>query len=161
MNLLIGLKNIGGKYEKYLPHCNRLYFAAPKGLLKKEEIPEGVGLIVRGEQGWTTVKGAKKRELEFSDEMLKALVFFNGRIYNRKRLDLSRNYQYRINSTHKEDLKCLGNVIKDKIVGYNKIKFLYERLLYEAIRKIPFNDKNESDEFQIYWEEKLRRGDYF
>ena len=50
------------KYEASLPHCNRFYFATLSGVCKPEEIPDGIGLIVRGDNGWSTVKRAKKRE---------------------------------------------------------------------------------------------------
>jgi hypothetical protein len=50
-----------GKYRRYLPFCRRLYFACPSGLLKKEDIPEGMGLTVRGENGWHVVKAPKVR----------------------------------------------------------------------------------------------------
>jgi len=45
-----------GKFTKYLPHCRRLYFAVPRGLLKKDDVPEGMGLTVRGENGWHVTK---------------------------------------------------------------------------------------------------------
>lgn len=48
-----------GKYRRYLPYCRRLYFAAPQGLLKKEDLPEGMGLCVRGENGWHTIKAPR------------------------------------------------------------------------------------------------------
>lgn len=44
-----------GKFERYLPHCRKLYFAAPAGMLTKDDIPAGMGLIVRGENGWHAV----------------------------------------------------------------------------------------------------------
>jgi len=48
------------KYENYLDVVNRFYFAAPKGILSKEDIPEGLGLIVRSENGWHVVKAPKR-----------------------------------------------------------------------------------------------------
>lgn len=45
-----------GKYRKYLPFCRRLYFATPTGLVAKEEVPAGMGLCVRGANGWHTVR---------------------------------------------------------------------------------------------------------
>lgn len=41
-----------GKYEKYRQFARRLYYACPSGLVKKAEVPEDVGLIVRGDHGW-------------------------------------------------------------------------------------------------------------
>lgn len=48
-----------GKYRKYLPYLRRLYFAAPAGLLSKDEVPQGTGLIVRGENGWSVVRAPR------------------------------------------------------------------------------------------------------
>ncbi len=42
-----------GKWAKYRPFCNRLYFATPSGLVKKTDIPEGCGWITLGPKGWS------------------------------------------------------------------------------------------------------------
>ncbi|KKK83208.1 hypothetical protein LCGC14_2795670, partial [marine sediment metagenome] len=47
------------KWRRYLLVFPRVYFAVPSGLVKKAEVPEEAGLIVRGENGWTTVKAAR------------------------------------------------------------------------------------------------------
>lgn len=54
----------GGKYEQYLPHSRRLYFATPRGLVEKKEVPVGMGLIVRGPKGWYVVKAPRCREVD-------------------------------------------------------------------------------------------------
>lgn len=53
-----------GKYLKYLPYCHRLYFATPAGLISKDEVPEGVGWVVRGDKGWSGVKAAPRRQVD-------------------------------------------------------------------------------------------------
>lgn len=45
-----------GKAQGYRSVAGALAFAAPKGLLKREEIPDGCGLIERGESGWRWVR---------------------------------------------------------------------------------------------------------
>lgn len=47
------------KYQKYLNCCNRLYIACPKGLIKKEELPNEVGLITRSDNGWRVAKSPR------------------------------------------------------------------------------------------------------
>lgn len=47
-----------GKWQSYLKYSSGVIFAAPKGLINKEDIPKGCGLIVRSESGWRMVKGA-------------------------------------------------------------------------------------------------------
>lgn len=45
-----------GKYTDYLAYASGVIFACPAGLLKKDDIPKGAGLMVRGEDGWRTLK---------------------------------------------------------------------------------------------------------
>lgn len=49
-----------GKYQAYLKFCHRLYFATPKGLVTRAEIPADAGLIEWNGQGWRAAKGAPK-----------------------------------------------------------------------------------------------------
>jgi hypothetical protein len=46
-----------GKWQSYLKFASGVIFAVPKGLITKEDLPKGCGLIVRSEGGWKTVKG--------------------------------------------------------------------------------------------------------
>ncbi len=64
-----------GKYEGYLSHCHQLYFATPKGLITKEELPPGTGLIVHSENGWHTIKAPYARKFDIPTEMLLACLF--------------------------------------------------------------------------------------
>lgn len=63
------------KWEKYLEHCNLFYFACVKGIFKKGEIPEGVGLVVRGDNGWYTPTAAQYRDVEIPRETMKSIMF--------------------------------------------------------------------------------------
>jgi hypothetical protein len=140
------------KYEASLPHCNRFYFATTSGIAKAEEIPEGIGWIVRGENGWSTVKAAKKRDVEFNQQMMLSLLFFNGRVYNRRREELGRR-AYRLHTTtYKEDLKGLGKRIKEALTKYNILERKYNNLLWTASRKIPFKSEKEKEEFEDKWD---------
>lgn len=46
-----------GKWQSYLRYASGVIFAVPKGLIGKDDIPKGCGLIVRSENGWRMVKG--------------------------------------------------------------------------------------------------------
>lgn len=140
------------KYEASLPHCNRFYFAVMAGVAKKEEIPEGLGLIVRGDNGWSTVKGAKKRNIEFSQEMLLSMIFFNGRVYNRRRIETSNNHYLNEKSVDRERFKGFSKRVKDSLTKYNALDSRFRNLLYEASRKIPFKTESEKEEFEDKWE---------
>ena len=146
------LKDIkSGKYKKYLEHCNRLYFAVTYGIAKVEEIPENVGLIVRGENGWSTVKAAKKRDVEFSQEMLLSLLFFKGRIFSKRRQDLLIHHTlYGIHN--KTRLSGFGKEIKNMILNYNNLESKFKNLLWTASKKIEFETEKEREEFEDHWE---------
>lgn len=64
------------KWKKYLEVTHRVYFAAPAGLLRKSEIPEGAGLIVLGENGWSVVKTARSHEpKELNEDTILSILF--------------------------------------------------------------------------------------
>ena len=47
------------KWQKYLPYCSWFYFIAPEGIIKKEELPEGIGLIeieIKEKPDWSRPK---------------------------------------------------------------------------------------------------------
>ncbi|MEK6290061.1 MAG: hypothetical protein V4793_01520 [Paraburkholderia tropica] len=53
-----------GKWTSYLRFAAGVIFAAPAGLLKKDDVPPGCGLIVRGPDGWRTLKGPTLKNME-------------------------------------------------------------------------------------------------
>jgi hypothetical protein len=53
-----------GKWQNYYAFATRVYMAAPTGLVKREDLPPGLGLIVRGEHGWKVTKAPQHRRLE-------------------------------------------------------------------------------------------------
>lgn len=52
-----------GKWQNYLKFASGVIFAVPAGLIKKEDVPAGCGLIVRHDEIWRTVKGPTLRAL--------------------------------------------------------------------------------------------------
>jgi hypothetical protein len=53
-----------GKYRRYLEWCDLFYFATPAGLVAKDEVPVGCGLVVRGPNGWSGVKAPRGRGID-------------------------------------------------------------------------------------------------
>ena len=49
-----------GKWRKYIPYSERIYFAVPKGLVAAHEVPIECGLYLRSEKGWYSVKAARR-----------------------------------------------------------------------------------------------------
>jgi hypothetical protein len=64
------------KYEKYLDVCHRMYIACPRGLIKKEELPPKIGLIVKGENGWHVVKSPQRNyPKDFNIDFVLSLLY--------------------------------------------------------------------------------------
>ncbi|MBA7593448.1 hypothetical protein ES703_00368 [subsurface metagenome] len=86
-----------GKYRAYFEYCCQLYFAAPKGLIAKDEIPEGVGLTVRGDNGWRVVKAAPRREHTPDVELLLKLLMrgYEDHLIQWKQYDRLKNLEYK------------------------------------------------------------------
>lgn len=64
------------KWERYVKYFDRFFFAAPVGMLKRDEIPEGCGLAVRGSASWSTIKASRlpRRSPEDRRHALHALL---------------------------------------------------------------------------------------
>lgn len=64
-----------GKYQIYLKDCTQFYFAAPSGLIKKQDLPEGCGLIIRtDDHGWHVAKAPPRREFKWTETLLLRLL---------------------------------------------------------------------------------------
>ena len=66
-----------GKYRRYLDTCNRLFFAAPGGLIARTDVPAEAGLITYNadKQSWTVTKAAPRRECELAPWQWQSLLF--------------------------------------------------------------------------------------
>lgn len=65
------------KWHLYLQYCNTFYFVVPKGLVKKDELPEGVGLIYYNPetQALRTVKKALYRQIDKPVGVYEHIIF--------------------------------------------------------------------------------------
>lgn len=64
------------KYEKYLDVCHRMYIACPQGMIKKEELPPKLGLIVKGENGWHVIKAPQRNfPKDFNIDFVLSLLY--------------------------------------------------------------------------------------
>ena len=53
-----------GKWQKYLDFAGGVYFACPKGLITKNDVPPTCGLILRSEKGWRSAKAPAMSPVE-------------------------------------------------------------------------------------------------
>ena len=64
-----------GKWTEYLKYSTGVIFAVPAGMIKKEDVPSGCGLMTRGPDGWKNVKGPTlQKQPKLSDEVWMKLL---------------------------------------------------------------------------------------
>lgn len=66
------------KWHLYLQYCNEFFFVVPKGLIRKDELPEGVGLIYydpEAKKVLNTVKKALYREIDDPVGVYKYIIY--------------------------------------------------------------------------------------
>jgi len=119
-----------GKYQRYLPHCNRLFFATPAGLVKPAEIPTEAGLMVCGANGWHTVKAAPRRPW-VPDSMLLQSLLMHGFEEERAGRDLKDRERWTRNYTLAELAKEHGIAISHRIAEADDVLTLMEHLRQE------------------------------
>lgn len=100
------------KWPEYLKYCHRFYFACPKGLITKEDIPDSrVGLIWASENGnCRTVKAVPTRIVEIPSEFYQYIIF--SRLDSERTPFYSNRAEYaRAYIQHKIDDRRLGIVL--------------------------------------------------
>lgn len=65
------------KWHLYLQYCNEFFFVCPKGLIRKDELPDGVGLIYYNPESMSlkTVKKALYRQIEEPVGVYKYIIY--------------------------------------------------------------------------------------
>ncbi|WP_310629516.1 hypothetical protein [Burkholderia cenocepacia] len=122
-----------GKWTSYLRFAAGVIFAAPAGLLKKEDIPAGCGLIVRGPDGWRSLKGPTLKNVDNlpRDAWIKLIIDGMGRLadqsYEQLRPGLCNEW------TLEKKLRArLGDVVadavRDQLNAERRLKDATERL---------------------------------
>lgn len=108
------------KFYTYEELCNELYIVCPKGLIKREELPESVGLMYY-DSGSKTIQTKKKaifRKIEYSADMLLYIIF--------SRLDSDRFPFYTTREqyctdyiNHEIDNRTLAERVKSRLIEDN------------------------------------------
>jgi hypothetical protein len=105
-----------GKYQCYLPYCHEFYFVVPKGMVKKEEVPDGIGLIYYNPEtkSLRTVKKPIYRKITVDADMLMYIIM--------NKLDSDRLPFYRNRSEYAkayledvDDRKSIGRLLGSKM----------------------------------------------
>lgn len=124
-----------GKYTKYFKYAGGVVFAVPEGLLKKNDIPDGCGLMIRKESGWHTLKGPTMRQLDNlpRDAWMKLLM--DGM----KRQEERTQMKSRVLNTYFIDQKLMkkhGNEIANLVCRAYRSRERLEREIEELEKRI-------------------------
>ncbi|WP_267459941.1 MmcB family DNA repair protein [Klebsiella michiganensis] len=149
-----------GKYTKYFKYAGGVVFAVPEGLLKKSDIPDGCGLMVRKESGWHTLKGPTMRQIDNlpRDAWIKLLMDGMTREVERTQIK-SRSYgswfvERNLSKKHGEDVSRLvaqACMAKDRLES--EIKFAEERA--KTVRQESIDEQKRREDNRRREEERL------
>ncbi|MBR8344200.1 hypothetical protein [Burkholderia ambifaria] len=122
-----------GKWTSYLRFAAGVIFAAPACLLKKEDIPAGCGLIVRGPDGWRSLKGPTLKNMENlpRDAWVKLIIDGMARLANANHEQLRAGLHNEW-SLEKKIRHRLGDIVadavRDRLHAERRLKAATERL---------------------------------
>ena len=109
-----------GKWMRYLPLCCRFYFALPEGIVKKTEIPEEAGLIVRNADGWHVTKAPKFHEATGWDLVNVQSLLLAGAFTQERGRQLRDRLTWEDNGKIADGAKALGWNIREAIARLRK-----------------------------------------
>ncbi|MEH5573113.1 MmcB family DNA repair protein [Raoultella ornithinolytica] len=148
-----------GKFTKYFMYASAVVFAVPEGMLKKTDIPEGCGLMIRKESGWHTLKGPTIRPIDNipRDAWIKLVMDGVRREGERIRLTARSGSIY-------DTEQCLRKRHGDKIAqlvtrAYQSAEMLQSAIEQQEARRKSVHEQTE-DESRRRREERERREEY-
>ncbi len=122
-----------GKWTSYLRFAAGVIFAAPAGLLKKEDIPVGCGLIVRGPDGWRSLKGPTLKNMENlpRDAWIKLIIDGMARLVdqNHEQLRAGLCNEWTLEKKLRARLgNIVADAVRDQLHAERRLKTATERL---------------------------------
>lgn len=122
-----------GKWTSYLRFAAGVIFAAPAGLLKKEDIPAGCGLIVRGPDGWRSLKGPTLKNMENlpRDAWIKLIIDGMARLadQNHEQLRAGLCNEWTLEKKLRARLgDVVADAVRDRLHAERRLKAATERL---------------------------------
>ncbi|WP_244114251.1 hypothetical protein [Burkholderia gladioli] len=135
-----------GKWTSYLRFAAGVIFAAPAGLLKKDDVPAGCGLIVRGPDGWRTLKGPTLKNMENlpRDAWVKLIIDGLPREIERQKCQGRAAIVSEWKLTHLLRAK-LGDLVADAV----RDRLSVEHRLHDATEALKTAAKEAEDERQL------------
>lgn len=128
-----------GKALSYMQVAGALSFAAPKGLIRRDEIPEGCGLIERGDDKWRWVRRPTIQRIQSlpTKVWMKLVIDGIARAHDPRgslRQRLSSDWE-RQSATNKVLGNELGAILADRNRAIQRLKFEKEQAEEDA-RKV-------------------------
>lgn len=118
------------KHQDYQEHCHRFYYACRKGIASPEEIPRGVGLCLRNENGWYTRRaGQIQRGHTIPRETMMALLFQNVKYQN----SLDRRDRIAQSWRVAQSLQGMGKEVQDALAFYKH----WGSSIEQAVEEVP------------------------
>ena len=109
-----------GKWMRYLPLCCRFYFALPEGIVKKTEIPDEAGLIIRNADGWHVTKAPKFHEPKGWDLVNVQSLLLAGAFTQERGRKLRDRIVWEDNGKIADSAKALGWNIREGLARLRK-----------------------------------------
>lgn len=113
-----------GKWQTYLQYAQGVYFCAPAGLIKKDDLPKGCGLMVRGETSWRSLKRPTLSKVDLPQKALLKLLI-DGIDRNKERL---RTREFSVYQENKALRQHHGDIVAKVVHNYHRALDDIERL---------------------------------
>lgn len=123
-----------GKWQKYLNFAGAVVFAVPSGLISKKDLPHGCGLMVRGDEGWSTIKGPTLHPVDSlpREAWMKLLIDGIDRQFHSPELRPTPN-SYRVaKEVSKRFGERVGSLLGDVCDAERNLEYQLERLQKES-----------------------------
>jgi len=116
-----------GKWTGYLRFASRVIFCVPKDLIKKTEVPDKAGLMIRGANSWRTAKKAIVSGQKLGFEQMLKLLMYTDDLYRDRARQSDFNFfkiEKKIKKLHGEEI---SQIISDVTMAKYKIKEAEDR----------------------------------
>lgn len=113
-----------GKWSSYLKFAAGVVFAVPAGLVAKEEIPTGCGLMVRSDAGWRTVKGPTLKAVDNlpRDAWMKIIIDGIERATQRGIESRQRSWRASLQGIERDLGKTVADAVRDRMWALESFK---------------------------------------
>jgi hypothetical protein len=137
------------KWKKYLPFCHSFYFAAPRGLIKPEELSDGVGLIeiCAGATRSMIKRKAAFRNGDIRPEVYQYVLMCRTQITRESKTDKAQYWKDWLEERNSDDL--LGKSVSKEI----------NRRIEEKITSVTDDNKRLMREAEVYTDVKQALSD--